>query len=686
MSQRLKKMNPDMRLLQFLDKLNIGYLNKREQRVRVAKRLNPTKTRAERIQTKTDSKYSSSDKKEASKKDKKEVPKKEPKVFPFKKPGWILSNTSIWTKAEADKVIDAPYAAVIGRSNVGKSTLINSLVNYDFSYIQRAKVSSKPGETKDLTFYGLGKLKEEDTKDSSPKIIPALVVADLPGYGFAYMNDEERQRCEDLTYNYFLHGQFDPNYPRPLKRILLLLDARHGMKATDKQFLQDLSAKVESYHKLMKAELDKNALKKLSWKIQLVLTKCDLVERMDLCRRMMILKEDYADLVPAKLQSDLPIVPVSGREGSGINALQHELAALVPPLIREEFEIIKKVESEEASKTIKRDDSKSHDGKRPFAKYDKFREDKSEVDKKESFARGKAAKFSKQKPVYFDKDNEDKAFAKNDRFREDKSKVDKKESFARGKAAMDTKFSKQKPVYFDKDNDEKFSPSTKKLKRLEPSPSITKPLSKSAIEGRWDPKYQTMVFADEDEIGSFISGKPKQELHGSKRAFRSQDKSAQDEMPFGNRKTVKASSAYKGVKSLVREVKSPKKVAHFNETDDDDDDDDDIVEGWDDFDDDGEERKSSHKGRKPSSRSALLKKDRKPKAFSNEETPSDEAPVSRRQSSMDEYARTLFETSSENTTENSVSRGRTERRLLGEKKRVTRGRKTYSDSVETIDK
>jgi hypothetical protein len=356
----------------------------------------------------------------------------------------------------------------------------------------------------------------------------------------------------------------------------------------------------------------------------------------------MILKEDYADLVPAKLQSDLPIVPVSGREGSGINALQHELAALVPPLIREEFEIIKKVESEEASKTIKRDDSKSHDGKRPFAKYDKFREDKSEVDKKESFARGKAA--------------------------------------------MDTKFSKQKPVYFDKDNDEKFSPSTKKLKRLEPSPSITKPLSKSAIEGRWDPKYQTMVFADEDEIGSFISGKPKQELHGSKRAFRSQDKSAQDEMPFGNRKTVKASSAYKGVKSLVREVKSPKKVAHFNETDDDDDDDDDIVEGWDDFDDDGEERKSSHKGRKPSSRSALLKKDRKPKAFSNEETPSDEAPVSRRQSSMDEYARTLFETSSENTTENSVSRGRTERRLLGEKKRVTRGRKTYSDSVETIDK
>lgn len=318
LTQRLKRMDPDHKLLEYLDELKVGILNKRQARVKVARRLTPILRKGER------------------EKGKATKPAPVEKVFPFKKPGWVLGSVEKWSQEEADKLVSAPYIAVIGRSNVGKSTLVNSIVNFDFSFVQRSAVSSKPGETKALSFFGLGKIQEEtkDPEDNSvlKTIRPALVLADLPGYGFALMNDEDRQRCEDLTYDYFLHGQFDPTQPRNLRRILVLLDARHGMKVSDRQFLVELSAKVQAYHEAKKQELGRSHLKKLSWKIQFVLTKCDLVERLDLCRRMMLLKQEYTDIVPAQLQSDLPIIPVSSRDGSGILALQRELSSLVPPL------------------------------------------------------------------------------------------------------------------------------------------------------------------------------------------------------------------------------------------------------------------------------------------------------------------------------------------------------------------
>jgi GTP-binding protein len=84
----------------------------------------------------------------------------------------------------------APEVALIGRSNVGKSTLLNALMGFKSHQIE-AKVSDKPGETKSLHFYAMGKPRHRGP--------PALVVVDMPGYGFAFMDEETQKHIFDLV-------------------------------------------------------------------------------------------------------------------------------------------------------------------------------------------------------------------------------------------------------------------------------------------------------------------------------------------------------------------------------------------------------------------------------------------------------------------------------------------------------
>jgi GTP-binding protein len=117
---------------------------------------------------------------------------------------------------------DLPEVAFAGRSNVGKSSLINALVNRH----RLARASTEPGRTREVNFFLLDE---------------RLRLADLPGYGFAKVSRKIAHRFQDLGRAY-LRGR--PN----LKRVYLLIDARHGLKASDGEALDALDLAAVSYH------------------------------------------------------------------------------------------------------------------------------------------------------------------------------------------------------------------------------------------------------------------------------------------------------------------------------------------------------------------------------------------------------------------------------------------------------
>lgn len=108
-----------------------------------------------------------------------------------------------------------PRIAFVGRSNVGKSSLINALLED-----RVAQISKQPGKTSAIHFYLW--------KDTGK------IVADLPGYGYARVSQGHRRRWAD-----FIQGYFDSD-PR-LERALVILDARHGPTDLDQEAIRFLS-------------------------------------------------------------------------------------------------------------------------------------------------------------------------------------------------------------------------------------------------------------------------------------------------------------------------------------------------------------------------------------------------------------------------------------------------------------
>jgi len=119
---------------------------------------------------------------------------------------------------------EAPEVAFAGRSNVGKSSLLNALTNRK----GLARTSNTPGRTQELNFFDVGEPLQ-------------LRLVDMPGYGFAEAPKDMVKRWRFLV-NDYLRGR------AVLKRALVLVDSRHGLKEVDREVMQMLDDAAVSYH------------------------------------------------------------------------------------------------------------------------------------------------------------------------------------------------------------------------------------------------------------------------------------------------------------------------------------------------------------------------------------------------------------------------------------------------------
>src|SRR4051812_17717609 len=174
--------------------------------------------------------------------------------------------------------ISLPEVAFAGRSNVGKSSLVNALTGRR----TLARTSSSPGHTRQINFFNLG---------------GRLTLVDLPGYGFAQVSRSMKETWQDLA-SAFLRG-------RPtLKRVCLLIDSRHGVKDSDRETMKNLDAAAVSY--------------------QLILTKTDHLRQGGVPRAVAMAEE-----VARKHVGAHPIVlPTSSETGFGIAELRTEVLAV----------------------------------------------------------------------------------------------------------------------------------------------------------------------------------------------------------------------------------------------------------------------------------------------------------------------------------------------------------------------
>lgn len=168
--------------------------------------------------------------------------------------------------------------AFAGRSNVGKSSLINALFNQK----KLAKTSSTPGRTQQLNFFNF------DNK---------LYLVDLPGYGYAKA-PEKMVRQWQVVLKTYLRGR--PN----LRRVFLLIDSRHGIKAEDLEIMKMLNISAVSY--------------------QIILTKTDKISAKELEK---VIEQTAQEIT--KHAAALPdIISTSSEKKIGLDLLKAEICSL----------------------------------------------------------------------------------------------------------------------------------------------------------------------------------------------------------------------------------------------------------------------------------------------------------------------------------------------------------------------
>ncbi len=134
----------------------------------------------------------------------------------------------IWAAEKIDGLppMGPPEIAFAGRSNVGKSSLLNALTGRK----TLARVAHTPGRTQNLNFFNLGPNQEA----------PLLRLVDMPGYGYAAVSKEKIANWTRLMKD-FLRGRAS------LARVFVLIDGRHGVKDVDREMLTQLDQAALSY-------------------------------------------------------------------------------------------------------------------------------------------------------------------------------------------------------------------------------------------------------------------------------------------------------------------------------------------------------------------------------------------------------------------------------------------------------
>ena len=174
-------------------------------------------------------------------------------------------------------VTDVPEIVISGRSNAGKSSLINALANTN----KLARVSGKPGKTREIIYFDL------DGK---------ALVADLPGYGYSAASKEVTARFSDLCDNYFRCG-------RKISLVLFLMDIRRAPSEEDIGMLEFLNKTGIPY--------------------LIVFTKCDKLSNAELKKQLTSLSESFV------FDPDVEIFAVSSKDKKGINDLKSTISDIL---------------------------------------------------------------------------------------------------------------------------------------------------------------------------------------------------------------------------------------------------------------------------------------------------------------------------------------------------------------------
>jgi GTP-binding protein len=178
--------------------------------------------------------------------------------------------------------------AFAGRSNVGKSSLINALVGQK----GLARTSNTPGRTQELNYF------VPDGYSGEGADLPPMALVDMPGYGYATAPKEKVDEWTKLVFDY-LKGRVT------LKRVYVLIDARHGIKKNDEEVLRLLDKAAVSY--------------------QIVLTKTDKIKAAGVPR----LIEETLEKIRKRPAAFPTVIATSSEKGEGMDELREAIALAV---------------------------------------------------------------------------------------------------------------------------------------------------------------------------------------------------------------------------------------------------------------------------------------------------------------------------------------------------------------------